>query len=452
MLQSLGLLLVACGGGFFAPAQQTDPLFALTQGDDLARRGLILFRQKWKPETADGGFAGEKKAGVGLGPLFNAESCSACHPGGGAVGNELNVQLISYVPTKRASEKDWDTLFRFSSGAKYLKDPNARTFMLALNSTDSEYASWRNRYLGLEAELNLGSGTTAERKKKRIEIAKQKAFANRKPVHVVRRTHQHDVVLTERNSPVLFGVGLVDKVSDVALKEIETKQGEIKDGISGRLSGKFGWKGQTASLQEFVRGACSNELGLTNDEISDSEILHMTNFVAKIPAPLQRYANDPEKQVSERFGRTILKNVHCDRCHVQDVGEAKGIFSDLLLHDMGPKFSDPIPANPQRIVVGKRTIKTVGGGYFGPTSFSEDILQTVKTNLRQEWRTPPLWAVADSAPYMHDGRAETLLDAILMHDGEAANSRKMFLRLPNAEKHALLAFLKTLRSPDTASP
>jgi len=72
------------------------------------------------------------------------------------------------------------------------------------------------------------------------------------------------------------------------------------------------------------------------------------------------------------------------------------------------------------------------------------------TNFNQEWRTAPLWGVKDSAPYMHDGRAETLLEAISMHEGESLGTRDRFLQLPYADRHAVIAFLKTLVAPPNA--
>lgn len=69
------------------------------------------------------------------------------------------------------------------------------------------------------------------------------------------------------------------------------------------------------------------------------------------------------------------------------------------------------------------------------------------TNVAQEWRTPPLWGVRDSAPYMHDGRAETLLEAITMHDGEGAATRDRFLNLSLPDRHAIIAFLNTMVAP-----
>ncbi len=65
-----------------------------------------------------------------------------------------------------------------------------------------------------------------------------------------------------------------------------------------------------------------------------------------------------------------------------------------------------------------------------------------------EWRTPPLWGVADSAPYLHDGRAKTLDEAIRLHDGEAAKIASRYAKLDYGERQELLAFLHSL----TAGP
>jgi CxxC motif-containing protein (DUF1111 family) len=71
--------------------------------------------------------------------------------------------------------------------------------------------------------------------------------------------------------------------------------------------------------------------------------------------------------------------------------------------------------------------------------------------LQREWRTPPLWGVADTAPYLHDGRAETLKDAILWHGGEAESSRNAYAKLSRTDKDLVLAFLSSLRAPETAN-
>jgi CxxC motif-containing protein (DUF1111 family) len=67
--------------------------------------------------------------------------------------------------------------------------------------------------------------------------------------------------------------------------------------------------------------------------------------------------------------------------------------------------------------------------------------------LDREWRTPPLWGVADSAPYLHDGRAGTLVEAIALHGGEAEQVSRRFVALPAADRMAMVEFLSCLKAP-----
>jgi CxxC motif-containing protein (DUF1111 family) len=69
------------------------------------------------------------------------------------------------------------------------------------------------------------------------------------------------------------------------------------------------------------------------------------------------------------------------------------------------------------------------------------------TSLESEWRTPPLWGVADSAPYLHDGRAATILEAITLHGGEAEKAKVRFFNFPEEDRDAVLVFLSCLRAP-----
>ena len=88
------------------------------------------------------------------------------------------------------------------------------------------------------------------------------------------------------------------------------------------------------------------------------------------------------------------------------------LFADLKRHDMGPELSE-----------------SFGG------------------ELAAQFTTARLWGVADTAPYLHDGRALTLTDAIAMHGGEAQKARNRFVNFYDREKKALLAFLRSLRTP-----
>ncbi len=88
------------------------------------------------------------------------------------------------------------------------------------------------------------------------------------------------------------------------------------------------------------------------------------------------------------------------------------LFADLKRHDMGP-----------------------------------DLAETFGSELDSEFTTARLWGVADTAPYLHDGRALTLNDAIMMHGGEAQAARDAYAALNDNQKKQVIAFLKSLRTP-----
>lgn len=245
-------------------------------------------------------------------------------------------------------------------------------------------------------------------------------------------------VFEHRQTPGLFGLGLMDQIpDDVILANADPDDSLTPDGITGRASytdggrlGRFGWKAQIPSVAEFVRDGVSTELGLTlpwvegldfgkvhdNDDIPDPELslaeagdleFYLLNLG---PPPRTGDIGDPlVVQGEEVFG-----TVGCANCHIPELDSPAGavpLYSDLLLHEILPEDA-------------------VG-------------IEEVSANVR-EFRTPPLWGIATTAPYMHNGRPETIEDAILAHDGEAVDTRQAFEDLPQAERDALLAFLQTL--------
>ena len=110
----------------------------------------------------------------------------------------------------------------------------------------------------------------------------------------------------------------------------------------------------------------------------------------------------------------MFESAGCAACHRPSLGNVDGIYSDLLLHDMGPALSD-------------------SGSYYGITE--PDSSRSKDGVKKQEWRTPPLWGFRDSAPYLHDGRAKNLEEAVALHGGEAKEPAKRFFKLlpvPNA--------------------
>jgi len=225
---------------------------------------------------------------------------------------------------------------------------------------------------------------------------------------------------------------------------------------TGGKAGKFGWRGQTATLSEFVMGACANELGLEvpghsqgvdpldpeyrakGTDLNQAQCDELTAFVASLARPAQRHATSLKERKTWVEGEQVFASVGCANCHVRQVADVDGLYSDLLLHDMGPDLADPAGANRSSSSGG------VAPAYYGgPT----DLFASAPPITKRQWRTPPLWGVADSAPYLHDGRAATLTEAIRLHAGEATASVRLFNLLKSVERQKLLAFLGSLSVP-----
>ena len=269
-----------------------------------------------------------------------------------------------------------------------------------------------------------------------------------------------------RNPIPFFGVGLLAEVSE---SEILQRVDEIDadgDGISGRanfdrgFAGRFGRKAQTVSIEGFIRGPLFNHLDITTDPLSeerkamlpvpsaaiDSGDMVRALFVAvahaQVAAPEEPFLDnddvpDPELSEEDLFnlvsfamlvaaprpdprtartdaGAQHFEDLGCVACHVPELQGPRGplpAYTDLLLHDMGERLADGI-------VMG----------------LAEE----------SEFRTQPLWGVGAVAPYLHDGRADTLDAAIRLHGGEGATARDAYAALDPADQDEVIAFLESL--------
>jgi CxxC motif-containing protein (DUF1111 family) len=389
-----------------------------------SQAGRDLFMHEWTPGDP------LASAGDGLGPVFNAASCVACHRqaaagGGGPVEN--NVTIFTRV-SKETHEAKQGVVHLFAT-----EDDFRETL---------QNVSGRFPHTSQPALVDLlPSGTTG----------------CISPPHI---GTEAGVDITQRNTPALFGANLIDSVPDRLIIANERKQ-RIKWGLSDsdtddfpvgraiRLSeghvGKFGWKAHVGSLGEFVRVACANELGLGNPaqaqpvslskmgyrprglDLTNEQCDQITAFVASLPQPKEIVPESPHEARRAASGKALFGSIGCADCHSPDLGGVKGIYSDLLLHRMGSQL--------------------VGGGTYGDPPPELPAFIEGGGPQPSEWRTPPLWGVADSAPYLHDGRAATLEDAIKLHAGQATKSAVRYSELPPEKRGELVAFLNTLRAP-----
>ncbi len=155
--------------------------------------------------------------------------------------------------------------------------------------------------------------------------------------------------------------------------------------------------------------------------MTEEECDALMAYVRSLPSPVvveptRRAGASPVEE-----GRRIFTGIGCAGCHSPDLGSVHGIYSDLLLHDMGEALSDP-------------------GVYYG-TGESPGSARSA------EWRTPPLWGVRDSGPYLHDGRAQTLEEVVSQHGGQGTASARWFEALGLRERSDVKAFLNSLAAP-----
>jgi CxxC motif-containing protein (DUF1111 family) len=149
-----------------------------------------------------------------------------------------------------------------------------------------------------------------------------------------------------------------------------------------------------------------------------------------LPRPLEDLPADTADRARAERGKAVFAEVGCAACHVPSMGGVEGLYTDFLLH----KLEDT----------------TVRRDY---ASF-EDIEAPLPFEHPRpdEWKTPPLWGVADSAPYFHDGASPTLEAAIKRHGVHAKTVRAGYEKLSALDQAALISFLKTLKAPHEAEP
>lgn len=331
----------------------------------------------------------------GLGPIFNRDSCVACHSGP-AVGGASNI-----------------TATRFGRTTNGTFDPLT----------------------------SLGGSLLQERAIR--------------PEGVERVPQQANVTARRQTTP-LFGLGLIEAIpDDTILKGVRKqpvdgvlgKAAMITDVASGKTRvGRFGWKGQQATLLAFAGDAYVNEMGITNrlfptenapngnqtllknlDRVRDPEDVPdpvSGRAGVDVLADFMRFLAPPPTQpatTSTAFGAKLFLDNGCAACHTPMMTTGASpvaalnaktvmLYSDLLLHDMG-SLGDGIVQGP----AGARDIKT-----------------------------PPLWGVRASGPYLHDGRARTLDDAIRAHDGEGRASRDRYLKLTAEQQRLIVEFLNSI--------
>jgi CxxC motif-containing protein (DUF1111 family) len=445
-------------------------------------RGKELFTREW--------IAGDRRshAGDGLGPVYNAQSCAACHRLGGIGGagnNDTNVSLVTVFVSEKlngglAGILPEHALPPADAPKKVVVGKPGREVELDIPSRDQlakihpalrTQASFPLHRFGLGSEFAKWKAGIFPKDRTEIENL-NKQNSNRRHSKVIDHS-EVTLIESKRNTPALFGTGLIDALPDRVFDEVAAEQttatgdalrpselgpeGEALP-VRGRVArlkdgrvGRFGWKASVASLREFTLQACSSELGLEvpgfaraappwksgykapGIDLTSEQCDTLTRFVASLPKPRVRPPESPEQATAIERGRNLFAHVGCATCHRPKLGDLDGIYSDLLLHDMGRQLSDS----------GSYTV-------LEPEIVSKDKSKQFRAANEREWRTPPLWGLRDSAPYLHDGRAETVAVAVALHGGEGLIASQAYRGLSEKEREQVELFLQTLAAPQAA--
>jgi CxxC motif-containing protein (DUF1111 family) len=383
------------------PQQLGDPIAGLTQAEfDAFRRGKDVFERRFKPSE-------------GLGPFYNATSCASCHS----------------TPVTGGSAKLY------------------RNFYLARIGDPTQLGAQRDPF-GLPSAVIPAYGPRGPHSTAKFSFEGGRwVIPHGEP----------DLHVAQRNAIPIFGVGLFEFVSDETIASNADPDDADGDGISGRMNfdgdfvGRLGVKAQANNIETFTRPPLLNQMGITSDpflgsdglvrgqQISGGNTVDVPNFDADdAPDPeisrqdlgdliaFTKFLAPPRPRrfnAAATRGQALFESTGCARCHLPSLPSSRGpvhAFTDLLLHEMGPDLAD-------EMAFGRPQDSTISD----PTTHAE-------------FRTQPLWGVSLHAPFLHDGRAETLREAITMHGGEAEDIRDAFLLLTPSEQADVVAFLERL--------
>jgi len=376
----------------------------------------------------------------GLGPLFNARSCSGCHFKDGRgrapdAGAEMQGMLLRVsVPGAAAhGAPKPDAVYgdQIQSSAIAGVAPEARV--------NVDYVE----HTGVYAD---GEAYTLRQPRYRLE---QLGYG---PIH--------GLLMSGRVAPAMLGLGLLEAVPDAELLAHADPEDRDNDGISGRPNrvwdvsaqterlGRFGWKAEQPSIRQQVASAFLGDMGITSSlfprencseaqpqcqrapsggspELSDDTLTSVEHYARTLAVPQSRALT----QAQATTGQKLFRAAHCEGCHVETLHSSRidtapelsnltfHPYTDLLLHDMGAPLADERPA------------------------FQAD---------GREFRTAPLWGVGlvpkvnGHNSLLHDGRARGVAEAILWHHGEAEQARAKFAAMTRAERDALVSFVESL--------
>jgi len=412
-----------------------DPEMPQSLGLDFSM-GAGVFKTNWVAAPAS------TQAADGLGPIYNARSCNACHPGGTRSRDLTDLQgapvpgLLLHVSQLIAGKAGPDTVYgqQIQTSALPGQQPEARLSVKRIEGP----------------RVTLADGTVVQLYRTEPELT-DLAFG---PLAKETSTGL-------RLGPAVNGLGLLERIPEkTILAEIGHEAGvsgrpnRVLDIKSGEMRiGRYGWKASQPSLMQQNAHAFAIDIGMSNHDFPAGSGDCTAAETACIAAPngnspqfgnveiadslldlvdiFTRYARLPKSPVTASAadiaaGHKLFVSIGCAACHrpsfnlpatATEPAQRIAPYTDLLLHKMGPGLADGV----------------IEGDAAG-----------------HEWRTAPLWGLGRAVTadgegaLLHDGRASTILEAVLWHGGEASAAQQRVVALSTGQRESLIAFLRSL--------
>lgn len=425
--------------------------------------GNAFFKQPWvvAPASTD--------SRDGLGALFNVAACQSCHVKDGRGhapmtadddADSLLIRLSMPATTDEQRQQLKDSLVEKVAHPMYGGQLQDRGIQ-GVPAEARIAVQWRDK------PVTFADGY--------VETLRAPTFNLTKPGY---GAFDDDMMVSPRVALPMIGLGLLEQIPDDDIKkqasdssngDISGKFNWVTDPQTGkRALGRFGWKAGQTKLITQNQSAFNEDMGLTSNirpnescmptqtaclnaatgadeqgngkspvEVNDEVAKFVEFYTRNLAVPHRRNADD--KLVLA--GKKRFYDMGCQSCHtpryqlpktdddhLEQHGQVIYPYTDLLLHDMGNDLAD-------------RTI----AGKLPPKSAQVEFLAN-----SYEWRTPALWGVGlaqtvdPQATFLHDGRARTLMEAVLWHGGEAEKQKQQVLKLDKQGRAELNAFLKSL--------
>ncbi|MEN2750117.1 di-heme oxidoredictase family protein [Psychrobacter sp. FBL11] len=425
--------------------------------------GNAFFRQPWvvAPASTD--------SRDGLGALFNVAACQSCHIKDGR----------GHAPMSNEDDAD-SLLIRLAMPATTAEERQQLQNSLIEKVVDPMYGGQlQDRGIqGVPAEARISVQWTD----KPVTFADGHVETLRAPTFDLTRpgygAFDDELMVSPRVALPMIGLGLLEQIPDDDIKkqavennsdDISGKFNWVMDPQTGKTAlGRFGWKAGQTKLLTQNQSAFNEDMGLTSNirphescmptqtacvnattgadeqgngkppvEVNDEVAKFVEFYTRNLAVPHRRNADD--KLVLA--GKKRFYDMGCQSCHtpryqlpktdddhLEQHGQVIYPYTDLLLHDMGDELADRTAA-----------------GKLPPKDAQVEFLAN-----SYEWRTPALWGVGlaqtvdPQATFLHDGRARTLMEAVLWHGGEAEKQKQKVLQLDKQGRAELTAFLQSL--------